>query len=225
MSQAPTSSPTGSLERSGAASKRDRRSLPIEQWPASDQAAWTAACRPAERLKRGGAASHMKSVTRYDLVRRYGAFLGHVKQSGGLDADAEAAAHVTPERVESYLAELQSRVCSVTVYGSIYKLRRMAQLLAPGCDFIWLTEIEKDLALVMQPRSKFDRLVWAEVLVEAGLSLMAEADAATHRSALARARQYRDGLMVALLALDPIRLKNIAALEIGRTIRPVNGSW
>ena len=77
----------------------------------------------------------------------------------------------------------------------------------------------------MQPRSKFNRLVYSNVLLEAGMTLMAEADAATHRSALARARQFRNGLMVALLAVHLIRLKNFAALEIGRSFKKVNNSW
>jgi hypothetical protein len=42
---------------------------------------------------------------------------------------------------------------------------------------------------------------------------------------LARARGVRNGLMVALLALCPIRLKNFAALEIGHTFKEVDGSW
>ena len=42
---------------------------------------------------------------------------------------------------------------------------------------------------------------------------------------LARARQFRNGLMVALEALHPIRLKNFAALEIGRTFKKVNKAW
>ena len=167
----------------------------------------------------------MKEITCRDLARRYGYFLDHVQRSEGLDRNGKAADYVTPDRVDRFIAELQARVSSVTVYGSIYKLRRMAQLLAPGRDFTWLTEIEKDLALVMQPRSKFNRLVYSNVLLEAGMTLMAEADAATHRSALARARQFRNGLMVALLALHPIRLKNFAALEIGRSFKKVNDSW
>jgi integrase len=182
-------------------------------------------CRPAERLRRGGAASHLKDITCRDLARRYGYFLDHVERLEGLDGNGKAASYVTPERVDHFIAELQARVSSVTVYGSIYKLRRMAQVLALGRDFTWLTEIEKDLALVMQPRSKFNRLVYTNVLLEAGMMLMAEADAATHRSALARARQFRNGLMVALLALHPIRLKNFAALEIGRTFKKVRDSW
>jgi site-specific recombinase XerD len=62
------------------------------------------------------------------------------------------------------------------------------------------------------------------VLVEAGLTLIAEAELST-QTELERARTARNGLMVALLALRPIRLKNFAALEIGRTFREIKGSW
>jgi integrase len=112
----------------------------------------------------------------------------------------------------------------VTAYNCIYKLRRAAELLAPSADFSWLAEIEKDLALVMEPRSKFDRLVFTERLVEAGLTLVAEAGTFAHGD-LARARGVRNGLMIALLALCPIRLKNFAILEIGRTFKEVHGTW
>ncbi len=161
------------------------------------------------RLKRGGA----------------GYFLDHVQRTEGLNGDGEAGAYVTPDRVDRYIAELKLRVNSVTVHGSIYKLRRMAQLLAVGKDYKWLIEIENDLALAMKPKSKADRLRYSQVLIHAGMKLMAEAEAATHRSSLARARQFRNGLMIALLAFHIIRLKNFAALEIGGTFRRVNGSW
>ena len=167
----------------------------------------------------------MKDITRRDLVRRYGYFLDYVQRSEGLDPNAAAAGYVSPDRVNRFLAELQGRVASVTAHGSIYKLRRMVQLLDPARDFTWLIEIEKDLALVMQPKSKFGRLVYTNVLIDAGMMLMAEVDAATHCSALARARQFRNGLMVAMLAFHPIRPKNFAALEIGRSFKQVNGSW
>ena len=201
------------------------RSLPLECWPDADRLAWVAACRPAQRLKRGGTASHLKDITRRDLVRRYGYFLDHVQRTEGLDSNAQVTAYVTPDRAERFRLELEARVSSVTVYGTIYKSRRMAQLLAPEGNFTWLFEFEKDLALVVVPRSKLDRLVYSNVLVDAGMTLMVEADAATHRSALGRARQFRDGLMLALLALHPFRLKNFAALEIGATFRKVNGRW
>ncbi len=201
------------------------RSVPIDQWPEADRSAWNAACRPAERLRRGGGASHLKEITRCDLARRYGYFLDYVARSEGVDPDVEAASYVTPDRADRFVAELQARVGSVTVYGSIYKLRRTAQLLAPGRDFSWLSEIENDLALIMQPKSKFNRLVYSQLLSEAGLTLMAEADHATHWSALARARQFRNGLMVGMLALHQMRLKNFVALEIGHSLRKITNAW
>jgi integrase len=92
-------------------------------------------------------------------------------------------------------------------------------------DFGWLIELEKDLALVMRPRSKAGRLVLTEVLVEAGLTLMMEAEGSTSLRPLGKARQFRNGLMVAILALHPIRLKNFASLEIGRNLVNIDGCW
>jgi integrase len=88
-----------------------------------------------------------------------------------------------------------------------------------------LADIEKDLALVMRPRSKFDRMVMTEVLIEAGLTLIRQAESSPSLTDRARACQVRDGLMVALLALCPIRLKNFVALEIGRSFVEIRGRW
>lgn len=202
-----------------------RLSLPFDRWPAADQQTWQAACRPHERLKRGGAAAHLKLVTREMLIGRYALFLGFVDRTEGVVPGAHAGSYVTPERVATFVTELEARVSSVTVHTSIHLLRRTAQILLPHQDFNWLVEIEKDLAFVMQPSAKSDRLVYAQLLVEAGMTLMAEVDAPPQQSTLAGAQQYRDGLMVALLALCPVRLKNYAALEIGRTFTKVNSIW
>jgi integrase len=216
-----SSSPHSSDATSGHAYPR---SLPVSEWPDADRRAWEEACRPSLRLKPGGVASHLAEVSRNDFARRYGAFLGFLWRSCRLESYAGAAAQVTLANVEAYIAELKVRVHSVTVWNSIYKLRRAAQLLAPKTDFSWLAEIEKDLALEMEPRSKFDRLVLTGRLVEAGLTLVAEAQEFATTD-LARARGVRNGLIVALLALCPIRLKNFADLKIGHTFKEIDGSW
>jgi integrase len=205
--------------------KRKVRSLPLDLWPEADRNAWNAACQPATRLKRGGRAGHLKPVTRDDHARHYGCFLGFLDQFDVLRPDGPAVANVTPDNVDAYLTELKARVGSVTVYGSICKLRRTAQYIAPGRNFTWLAEIGKDLALLRRPRSKFGRMVMTEVLVEAGLTLIHEAEITPNRSELARACQFRNGLMVALLAFCPIRRKNYAELEIGRSFVNINGTW
>ena len=200
------------------------RSLAIHAWPAADRLAWEAACQPGARFTPGGAASYLAPVSREDFARRYGAFLGFLQRTGRLDRKAAAATQVTLLNVETYITELTARVSSVTTYNCIYKLRRAAELLSPTADFSWLAEIEKDLDLVMVPKSKFDRLVLTGRLFEAGMTLVAEAQRFGSDD-LARARSIRNGLMIALLAFCPIRLKNFADLEVGQTFRTINGRW
>jgi integrase len=209
---------------SPAPKRKPPRSLPPNEWPEADRCAWLDACRPGSRFKPGGAASRLAPVSIADFAQRYGAFLGFLQRHGRLKNDAAAAEHVTPANVGAYIADIVARVRSVTVHNCIYKLRRSAELLAPARDFAWLAEIEKDLALVMQPRSKFDRLVFTNQLVEAGLTLIAEAQEYAKCDVI-RARGIRNGLMIALLAICPIRIKNFAALEIGSTFKHVQGRW
>jgi site-specific recombinase XerD len=200
------------------------RSLPIQEWPEADRQAFEEACRPSLRLKPGGRASHFAEASLKDFTNRYGAYLGFLQRRGVLNTKAAAAAQVTRSNVDTYIAELKDRnVSSVTIWNCIYKLRRASQLLDPKRDLRWLIEFESEAALVMTPRSKFDRLVLTNRLVEAGLTLIADAEKI--KSQFERARGIRNGLMIVILALTQIRLKNFVALEIGSSFKEVDGSW
>lgn len=200
------------------------RSLVLGEWPTADRLAWEEACRPGLRLRRGGPAGRYAEVSREDFARRYGAFLSFLQRSGCLDYSAAPAAQVTPTNVKLYIAELKERVRSVTVWNCIYKLRMAARILDPKADFVWLSEIERDLAFVMEPKSKFDRVVLAERLLEAGLTLVTEAESFAE-APLKRTLGIRNGFMIALLAACPVRIKNFAALEIGTTFKEEQGNW
>ena len=79
--------------------------------------------------------------------------------------------------------------------------------------------------MVAHPHSKFDRLVLPERLIEAGLALIQEAENSHAMTKLAQASQVRNGLMLAMLGFHPIRRKNFAALEIGRSLVKIRGRW
>jgi integrase len=201
------------------------RSLPLKEWPESDRLAWETACRPAKRLARGGAAGHLASVTQADLANRYGLFLDFLDRTGRLDPRADAGTQVAPEAIAPLIAELKARVSSVTLSKTIYKVRRAAECIAPHLDLAWLAEIGKDLALLERPKEDFARIVAPERLVEAGLTLIREAERDTKGSRLKRAVVVRNGLMVALLAFCPVRLRNFASLKIGQTFVRQAGEW
>jgi integrase len=202
------------------------RSLKPHEWPMADQAAWAKARRPHGRLTLGGSAAHLSITTQNDLARRHGLFLEHVSRAlGELDPTGSPAGLVTRGRVETYVAELKLRVSTVTVYGSIAKLRRMAEYLAPKANYDWLRDIENDCALEMIPASKFNRMVETERIVEAGFALMEEAEITKTRTQLQRARNYRNGLMISMLALCPIRLKNLTSLTIDKNLIKLGEAW
>ena len=204
---------------------RPALSLPIEGWPEADRLAWERVCRPGTRLSLGGAAARWAPQTREDLVRRYGLFLGYLQRADRLARMADTAGLVTPEAVAAFTAELKCRVSSVTLAQTVSKVRRTAELIAPRRDFAWLKEIERDLALVAVPQDKFPRVVMSEHLVEAGLTLVYEADTSTAGSPRSRALLARNGLMIAMLALCPVRRRNFAALELGDSFVRQDKVW
>lgn len=201
------------------------RSLKIGEWPRPDREAWMDACRPNVRLRRGGRAAHLKEVTRKDLARRFGGFLDFLQRAGRLQRDQSALALIEPMIIQEYIDELRARVSSVTVSRSVYKLRRMAEILDPEFDEHWLREVELDLIDQMRPAPKGHRLVNSNRIFEAGTSLIERAETEPNCTDLQRARMARDGLLIAFLAVCPIRLKNLAALTMGETIARLGGEW
>lgn len=201
------------------------RSLKIEEWPKPDREAWTDACRPSVRLRRGGRAAHLKEVTRNDLASRFGGFLDFLQRAGRLQRDQTALALIKPMIIREYIDELRARVSSVTLCRSIYKIRRMAEILDPELDLSWLREIELDLNDQMRPAPKGHRLINSNRILEAGIALIQRAGTEPNHTDLQRSRMARDGLLIAFLAVCPIRLKNLAALTIGQTIVRQGGEW
>ena len=201
------------------------KACPLSDWPTADREAWERACLTGQRLKPGGPAAHMKPSTRASLVRAYGYLLDFCRRNGLLDQNAEAGAHVTPEIIDAFVRELHDRVGSVTRASYIGKIRRIATILAPRRDLAWLAEIEADLRYEARPRPKYHRIVSSDRLLTLGLELIRRGETNNHLTDLARARLVRDGLMIALLALCPIRLRNFAELGIGRQIRRIGETW
>jgi hypothetical protein len=167
--------------------------------------------RPSVRLKPGGAASHLAKVSRDDLTNRYGLFLDFLDRTGRL-IGVGAPELVTVANVDAYVAELKARVGAGTVWNSIYKLRRAAEILAPGLDLRWLVEIEKDASSELRPKNKADRLVLSDRLLQAGLTLIKDAECFDWIP-VRRALAVRNGLMVALLALHPLHFRSAKRLS------------
>jgi hypothetical protein len=109
----------------------------------------------AQRLRPGDAAARMKPSTRTSLVRSYGYLLEFCRRNGFFDQHAGAGAHVMPELIDAFVDELRNRVGSVTRAIYIEKIHRIAMILAPERDLVWVREIEGDLRYEARPLEEF----------------------------------------------------------------------
>ncbi len=106
-------------------------------------------------------------------------------------------------------------------------LLRGMTVMVPGRDWSWIRRL---IASIPEGRAasrqrKQPRLRHSLELLELGLRLTQRAETATTRKPLRRAILFRNGTMIALLALRPIRRKNAVALVIGRHITRTGDGW
>ncbi|MEJ0096246.1 MAG: tyrosine-type recombinase/integrase [Methylocella sp.] len=200
------------------------KSLPIGEWPKSDQEAWDTACHPAVRLRRGGSASRLAPITRDDIQRRYGYFLTFLKEIHRFDAAASCASLITPEHIGPFVDRMRDEWSATTLFMTIHKLKQIAGHLAPSSNFKWLSNVADDLKAEDGP-VKRPPVVDASELLTAGLTLVEEYSPCDQPMDLATARNIRNGLMIALLASCPIRVKNLGGLTLGRSFHFSDSCW
>jgi len=99
-------------------------------------------------------------------------------------------------------------------------------MMMPKRDWAWLKAIKTRLYRAAPTHARRGPVITSIQLLELGQQLMDESKPAPGAPiSIEDAVQYRDGLMVALLAFVPIRRKNLAALEIGRHLVEVGDRW
>jgi integrase/recombinase XerD len=202
-----------------------QKALPFEKWSKADRETWNTAQEAAGLLDDGGVASHLSPRTLADLTSRYSYLLYFLAARGKLNHYGPAAASVTEENILDYVRFLEPRVSSVTLAMSLSKIARVAACLAPERDWRWLRRIVRRLGLRARPRDRRHEVVEIKELFRLGLRLMGQAEMNKNLTPFRRALAYRDGLIIALFAADPLRLANIAALEIGRTLIKDGTTW
>jgi hypothetical protein len=116
----------------------------------------------------------------------------------------------------------------VTVAIDLDHLRGALKHICPGVDWSWLLIITKRIAAAAPRRHPKCHLVTSDRLYALGLELMdsalTDADAAK-RISKAHAFQYRDGLIITLRALIPLRSRTVVAMNIGSHLVKTGDLW
>ena len=208
----------------GGNQRRDpeRRSRPVEEWPQRHRDAWDRARQPGDRLRPGGPASRWAPRSLAKTAHGYGRFLTWCDRQGKLSPDSSPGEGVTDRAVADYIDNLLAVGNSTqTAICRIEELYSALRVMAPDKEWRWLYQFVgqlQDEALPSPRRLAQEQYAHAQNLLDLGVALMAQAEAADNFTKLQQAMMFRDGIIIALLAARPIRLDNVANLEIGRSV-------
>jgi integrase/recombinase XerD len=204
----------------------DRRCLPIAAWPERDRLAWEVGTCRAGPFEKSGAGSDWSPHSRKKTAKGYGRWLGWLTQKCLFDPSLAPGLRVTRLLVADYVAELSSSCAPHTVVCRLQELYDALRVLAPDEDWRWLAELWMRLGRRAEPVvNKRLRLRPGRDLVDLGRRMMTSAEQETGWSGRQRAVHYRDGLMIALMAYRPLRLKNFASVILGVHLMQQTGAW
>jgi integrase len=203
----------------------ERACLKRESWPEADRRRWEEALQAGDPLEPGGIRCRYAAISNRKVERGYGRWLTWLGLQGSLDPGEAPADRITRERVAAYIKDLARLGNGTqTQLTRLQELYEAALVMDPGRDWQWIRRIASRVRARHIPvRDKRTRVVGNDQLYELGLKLIAMADTASTERL--RAIAFRDGLLIALLALRPMRLRNIAAIALDQHLRRQGSAW
>ena len=202
--------------------------LPFANWPAEDQGRWEEAFKTGDRFDDNGRGAHLAASTRQVQRESYARFLGFITANHQYLLTRPPDARIDRPIVAEYVAWRRRSCGEMSVAIALDHLRGALRLICPDTDWSWLLTITKRIAATAPRKARQYHLVTSDHLYALGIELMdgAVADAAVaKRLSVAHAFQYRDGLVIALLALIPIRRRTLTALRIGKHLAKTGDLW
>jgi integrase/recombinase XerD len=200
-----------------------RRSLPFDAWPEVDRIAWNEAIAQGDVFDGRGPAAHWAATTRYTVMAAYGRFLAFLAASEPSALEEDPGKRPTEDRLARYLSYLAETAGTMGRHMFFAKLRDAVRVMFPSSVPQHLSRLVARLESECRPRSKAARIVTSTRLAALGTKLMEKTIGAEGK--ITDAVAYRDGLMIALLALRPLRLRTFSLIRVGTHLRQVGEEW
>jgi integrase/recombinase XerD len=202
--------------------------LSFADWPAEDRAQWDVAFKGGDRFDESGRGTHLASATRQARRASYARFLGFISAVHRDRLTTPPEARIDRDIVAEYVVWRRRSCGDMAIAIDLDNLRGAIKLMCPDTDWSWLLKIIRRIAATAPRKVGKYHLVTSDRLYLLGRELMdravVDADAAG-RTRMAHAFQYRDGLIIALLALIPLRSRTLAALRIGKHLSKLGDLW
>jgi integrase/recombinase XerD len=200
--------------------------MPLHLWPEADLRAWQAATAAVDPFAdNGGERANMRPLSNRRLQSSYGRWLTFLARSGDLDRSPEPAKRIRKDTVEHFVRMLQALGnMPSTIALRLTDLLLMAKNFEPATDWGFIARLANRVrARESKPKNKRLYLRGSDELYALGHELMQSAG--QQPSPVLTASRFRDGLMIALLALVGLRRKNFVQLRIGTELKKLDGRW
>ncbi len=207
---------------------RLRKELPFIEWPQEIRRRWDAAFVKGDFFDDGGPGAHLQPATRAALKSACGRFLRYLDLEGRELNAKMPQQHVNPTVLAAYVDYRRSSCSDYSIAIELHQVRHALRLIFPSVDWTWLLNATKRIARQAKPRSAKHHLITSERLYILGLELMDEAIAIANTSGLVSkecAFLYRDGLIILLLAVIPLRRRTLTALRVGKHLIRSGTLW
>lgn len=193
--------------------------LPRAAWPAADQMMWEALRKQAGPFDDRGALAHLRQTSCDTLELRYARWMKWLESTDPDALSLPPAERASLARLQHWLEAL-AHTKPMTQLMFIDGVLRILRAIAPDRDWTMQLRLQKGLkrnAGRGDPERKRGRILSSAVLLEAGLT-HANVDLVNVPNALTRMIRQRDGVMIALLALLPIRRRAFCELSLGQSV-------
>jgi integrase len=190
-----------------------RLGLPLDAWPAQDGAAWQRATTRIDYFDDEAPAGHWSAATLCQARCAYGRWLAFVRDRLPEVLALSPGERVNPDRARQYVQHIAPRVSDAGVSSELGHLIMALRAVASDLDWSWLRRWQYLYQQRAVPREKRNKILHPSRLIKLGRDLMDSADQQSRIDE--RARQFRDGLLIALLASRPIRRRALSELRVG----------
>lgn len=196
-------------------------------WPAEDQALWQTLITPAAHpFDDEGALSHLRPATLDSYATFYSLWLAWLGVAVPEAVQEAPECRATFERLHAWTDSMAGNAPMSRAFR-LKAVLRVVSAAAPDADWSLqrrlLRRLERQASRDYGSR-KQGRILSSEVLLQAGLDLAGpHADAAS--TPLRTMIHRRDGLMIAFLALLPLRVETFSTLEFERSVLRIGGRW
>lgn len=207
---------------------RITKALPFKEWPDLLRAKWEEAFADGEFLDEGGRGAHLSPATRASLRSALGRFLRFLQPAERHLLVHRDVSVICRTVISDFADSRRTTFSERSVAIELHHLRLALHLVFPELDLGWLLNATKRIASNAPPKAQMLHLTTSDRLYLVGMRLMDDATQESEEDSVVTKRlafKYRDGLIILLLSLIPLRRRTLTALRVGKHLIRSGELW